>query len=339
MEDLLVNTNFAQDGLEGWGAVQGPKASSTRSELAGGCAAALAPYPIHLGSDNLTFVRRANLIINGTLKNCVKPWQLCNDGDLWGLFADLVMQRGPNSIRVTWVKGHSKQTHIDRGITTPWRKRGNDRADKIASEKGHGAHPDGLHVLSEFLEERHKMYVELVHHIHKVIAQTFVEDQRLRKQAKDLKAPPLLQGRKDRRKLVAKLLFHPQPGDAIDLDMGPPPQAYPNNEQIHALYPLIWCYLATLKGQAANPQQPGMTWLELMMLYVIRGGIVDDAKKPSEHPALPRPNILPAIQLFKRVVKDVLASYGGPIAQCFFKPGKTATTDSNHGESPTTCHV
>ncbi len=60
-----------------------------------------------------------------------------------------------------------------------------------------------------------------------------------------------------------------------------------------------------------------MTWLELMMLYVIRGGRVDDAHGPTAHLALPRPGILPAIQLFKRVVKDVLALYGGPIAQCF----------------------
>ena len=49
---------------------------------------------------------------------------------------------------------------------------------------------------------------------------------------------------------------------------------------------------------------------------------MDDAHGPSAHPALPRPGILPAILLFKRVVKDVLALNGGPIAQCFFKPSK-----------------
>ena len=213
MEDLLVNTHFSGDGLEGWGAVQGPRASSTRSELAGGIAAALAPYPIHIGADNLSFVNKANLIIDGHIKVSSKPWQLQNDGDLWDLFARIVDQRGRWSIRVSWVKGHAKQKHLDRGITTPWRKWGNDRADDIAANKGYKAHPDGLHTLGEHLEERHEMYEDLIHHVHMVIVQTFAEDQRLRKQAKDLEAPPLLQAKRDRRKLVAKRLYHPQPED------------------------------------------------------------------------------------------------------------------------------
>ncbi len=134
-EDSLINTQFGHDGMEGWGAVQGPRANSTRSELAGGIAAALAPVPIHIGSDNLAFVNRANLIITGVLRIDVKPWQLSPDGDLWALFDSIVKQRGAHSIRVTWVKGHAKQKHLDKGITTPWRKWGNDRADEIAVEK------------------------------------------------------------------------------------------------------------------------------------------------------------------------------------------------------------
>ncbi len=241
---------------------------------------------------NLSFVNKAKLIIDGNIKVSSKPWQLQNDGDLWDLFARIVDQRGRWSIRVSWVKGHAKQKHLNRGITTPWRKWGNDRADDIAANKGHKAHPDGLHTLGEHLEERHEMYEDLIHHVHMVIVQTFAEDQRLRKQAKDLEAPPLLQAKRDRRKLVAKRPYHPQPEDIIDLDVGPPPQAYPNNEHIHALCALV-CFLAARPGC----QPPAA---QLMMLYVIRGGRVDDAHGPTAHAALPRPGILPAIQLFKR---------------------------------------
>ncbi len=66
-----------------------------------------------------------------------------------------------------------------------------------------------------------------------------------------------------------------------------------------------------------------MTWLELMMLFVMRGGTLEPRGTPmQQHQALPMPNILLAIQLFKRVVKEVLNLYGGPVARCFFKPSK-----------------
>ena len=103
----MVNANFTTDGMEGWGAVQGPKASSTRSEIAGGIGAALAPSPIHIGSDNLAFVRRAKLIIARNFPPNTKPWELWPDGDLWALFEKVVLQQGTRSIRVSWVTGHA----------------------------------------------------------------------------------------------------------------------------------------------------------------------------------------------------------------------------------------
>jgi hypothetical protein len=74
-EHDLYHHRAQPDGVDAWGAVNGPRAASARSELAGGIAAMLAPYPIHLGSDNLGFVKRANhLLTNPT--DTGKPWAL-----------------------------------------------------------------------------------------------------------------------------------------------------------------------------------------------------------------------------------------------------------------------
>ena len=125
------------------------------------------------------------------------------------------------------------------------------------------------------------------------------------------------------------------PTDCIPASQGPshkrptwgsPPQAYPRSTHIPALFPKFWCFLATLYGQAASLTQPGNTWLELMMLFVMRGGTLEPRGTPEQlQQPHPRPNILPAVQMFKRVVKEVLNLYGGPIAKCFFTPGKMGT--------------
>jgi hypothetical protein len=40
--------------------------------------------------------------------------------------------KGPESVRLSWVKGHATQDHIDRGISDGIRKAGNDTADANA---------------------------------------------------------------------------------------------------------------------------------------------------------------------------------------------------------------
>ena len=42
-------------------------------------------------------------------------WALMRDGDLWQVFADLVSQRGPQSVTITKVQGHATQEMVDEG--------------------------------------------------------------------------------------------------------------------------------------------------------------------------------------------------------------------------------
>ena len=61
-----------------------------------------------------------------------KPWALRPNGDLWQIWEKLAYCKGLRSIKVSWVKGHATQAHVDRGVTS-WRdKCGNDAADALA---------------------------------------------------------------------------------------------------------------------------------------------------------------------------------------------------------------
>ncbi len=64
------------DGLSLWGATAGQKTSSTRIELTTAILAAHQGGPQHILSDSMSFVRKANRIINGENLTRKKPWAI-----------------------------------------------------------------------------------------------------------------------------------------------------------------------------------------------------------------------------------------------------------------------
>ena len=79
---------------------------STRTEIAAGIVALMAPGPIHQASDNATFVRKANLLIQASPLWPTRPWTLTEDGDLWAICDSMLQQKGRHAVRVTKVKAH-----------------------------------------------------------------------------------------------------------------------------------------------------------------------------------------------------------------------------------------
>ena len=61
-----------------------------------------------------------------------RTWSQEKDGDLWELFAKLVRQRGPNSVKITNVKGHATEEMAQQGKVKAEEKKGNDYADEAA---------------------------------------------------------------------------------------------------------------------------------------------------------------------------------------------------------------
>jgi len=79
------------------------------------------------------------------------------DYRLWEHFAKAASVKTPNSIRLSWTKGHATTAHVELGITTEANREGNRIAD-LAADDGVRLHGDETHSLARLLTARHKAY-------------------------------------------------------------------------------------------------------------------------------------------------------------------------------------
>ena len=78
------------------------------TEIIAGLIAMLADGPVHIASDNKSFVDRANAF-RQTLDIKRKDWSLVTNGDLWEIFCKVLRAKGPLSVCFSWTKGHAEQ--------------------------------------------------------------------------------------------------------------------------------------------------------------------------------------------------------------------------------------
>lgn len=121
------------EGIELWGSIPGLYCSSTRTEIAGGIVALTGPGHVHQASDNLAFVLPANMYITNPMGKH-RPFELMADGDLWAIYYKLLMQKGANAVKVTWVKAHTTEQQMLDGVTTANNRKGNASADVVADK-------------------------------------------------------------------------------------------------------------------------------------------------------------------------------------------------------------
>ena len=89
---------------------------------------------MHLGVDNSLAVATIGRIINGTRTSNSKPWEPTPHGDIWKKVEKAIQERGPETTRISKVKGHATQQHIIDQITTEEHKEGNDISDGLATK-------------------------------------------------------------------------------------------------------------------------------------------------------------------------------------------------------------
>jgi len=158
-------------------AIGGFAGSSTRAELAAGIVAVMADGPIHIGSDSKIFVDEANrllrLLKKGTMHAHRAPWSTVNDGDLWQHFFKAIKAKGPEAIKVSWVKGHATNEHIRSGISTLEQQAGNDSADK-AADVGTAVHGKDLVDITGWYHDRYKAYTNFVKRVYKHIVDGYL---------------------------------------------------------------------------------------------------------------------------------------------------------------------
>ena len=203
--------------------------------------------------------------------------------------------KGHRSIKISWVKGHAKQCHIDSGVTTFRDMVGNDQADATADEATALYGKDLLNVASWF-HDRAKAYVSFMkkvsHHIVEayIIHRQLLDEQQSDQQATDrgtfyqpLRYPELSCCRKIKHCASTgnySKFLHDNPGAG----------------RVEAF----------LKGLDVSPTTGGqrpVSWVELYVLFVCRGYEVFEVPV---HLAYEQPSADKRVRAFKSMCRAVV---------------------------------
>jgi hypothetical protein len=237
------------------------------------------------------------------------------DGDLWTSWAKLVHMKGPTAVHVSWVKGHATAAMVEAGLLTAAERTEQRHADDLANE-AKGSHVEGLVPYASICQARMEQYALVIAHVlkHKIAVYKRV-----------LHLHDLAQGTAPgtRRKTPSIPLGRPL-GYARDADLVARHLAPMSHARDDPIIVQVFAFILAFKWQLAPPRCQGITWLELMCLFELQGGVLDGA-----HVAEPgRPPILfrPLLAKFKAAVRKAVASGLTPGDQVFFKPSKVAAS-------------
>ena len=310
------------DGVSICGAIIGPRASSTRTELAGGIMALSFPGPLHLASDSLNFVRTAMGIIKDAAWRPPTPWELFPDGDLWNIFHAHVEARGRDSVQITWIKGHTTLEHVHKGIISYMDMLGNSKADELARLGVDIGHSEGIVALACVYARRMQLYYKLVMHIHDLYLRILPADMELRdvrkrelgRVVKGRVQPPLM--------TIPKQLPNTAPNQGRQLSLSNPCAAQQRSRC--APFIQVWAFIASLTVLPTDADQQGISWLELFALFEMKGGSVDNLALQIAHKATTRSTIRKSFMHFKKLVREVVLMCVPECDQFLFKPSRLA---------------
>ena len=98
--DLLPNDQeLGVERCSLYSSLPGPLQSVQRAEMWGVVLALQATSAVHLRVDNLNVVRHVSRI--SACSPGIRPFELCVDGDLLSLLADLIRKRGSDTVQIT----------------------------------------------------------------------------------------------------------------------------------------------------------------------------------------------------------------------------------------------
>ena len=115
---------------KGFFAVPGLCQFVQRAELWGVILALQSSGAVHLGVDNLGVVRHVGRLLDG--RCCSVPFELVKDGDLLVRIERMLHLRGPDTVRISKVKGHADEVMVLHGRVREVDRIGNNAADEAA---------------------------------------------------------------------------------------------------------------------------------------------------------------------------------------------------------------
>ncbi len=300
-EQELGHHQQQQQGLLLYTPIGGLSGSSTRSELAAAILALAANGPIHLGTDSQAFLDRATKVIANIRKGKKQKrnWQLVSDGDLWGHFEQAVRAKGCKAIRISKVKGHVKQTQVDEGLFKQTDKDGNDQADH-AADLAVALHGADIISIGKALHWRYLSYIKFMGAVAQHIVEAYLIHRKLLDNTADTnpqeqKAVSYLPLRVSNEANTSKTPTNFQMEGSI--------HNFRAFKSRHKCATEVWDFIGNLRYFVADDQYHATTWLELYLLYRIRGYGKPVTDSPSK--ARARASVQAQINEFKKVVRGV----------------------------------
>ena len=285
------------DGLSLHTPIGGLSGSSTRTELAAAILAIVANGPVHIGTDSQAFLDRAVKVIEGVRRHRKRKrnWQLVSDGDLWFHFEQAVKAKGWKSIRLSKVKGHVTQAQVDDGLFMQMDKDGNDKADE-AADVAVSLHGESIISVGRILLRRYKQYITFMGHVVPHIIEAYMIHRKLidsygetcPKTNKQIKYSPIVR----------------DPNASYNkLNMTATINNYQQFKHKNNCAADIWSYMEGLEVAGTGDAEYACTWLELYILYRMRG--YGKPIKDNRSKARARACVLSQLNCFKRTFRGV----------------------------------
>ena len=309
----------------------GQRCSSTRAEIYGLYAGLHFEGPVHVGLDNAVAVGLANKMLKAAeeieggelaawyeLKLRSKPLGrrnllLMKNGDLWSKVCAAILAKGSSSIKVTKVKGHATQEDIDQGKSNIHDKNGNDEADTVAN-LAVANHAPGMVSLTNWYAARHADYTKLVGRVQLFII-GMVRAHRQADEARLKESNPF--GGKVQRHMPTRIrhggdLRH---RDEHMLNFRNCPTGTHKQQRRQQTMMEIRTFMQSLAMKEPPKEVAGISWVQLFILYELRGGSIDKDEQQREDEdqgvgkrARPKTSAENGLRIFKQIAKYIAAN-------------------------------
>ncbi len=267
------------------GLLIGQQGSSTRAEIAGGIAALLQPFPVHIGTDSEAFLCKAKQILENPELQPRKPFMMQRDVDLWQIFTQLVVDRGANSIALSWKKAHASFHEILSRKVAGQDAVANGLADWAASK----AHAAANQTMREnylcYLDAKRADFIEVLCDINFMICDILEADATIRKEKASLPKQVLgVANPKMQPLLLATTYECPGTDLGARLDLWEPcghQSAVGLDHNFDSL--LLFWSTAYFVPVPAEEGQLGSSWIELFARFSALGGKLVPKDKTTGH--------------------------------------------------------
>jgi len=308
-------------GLPLAGPLLGRFGSSTRAEIAGGIAVLTRPGPVHVGTDSTAFLTKAEAILRSPDIQPRRPFALQADGDLWETFTRVVMQKGPDSICLSWHKAHASFRQFMLGQVSPHASLMNAMADWCAAQ---GLKVAGLEGLCKFLKYhacKQQRFIELLVDINLLILRVLDNDEQRRLCPDSLPTIHQLIATSNAQSNADELANEyncPDFYSGFELGIVEPNEVGLDDVQISILDQLYLFWRNARFLQASEGQQ-GTSWIEIYARYQFLGGVSCAAELQPEH-ARAHISFKHKLKLFVQASRNLFRQQGSPSIIEYTKP-------------------